>query len=187
MQSCSISDISSHLEQNCCKHTRFGTCLIVLSERFVSCVFSKSQNTYSTCSLQAGTFTSGRVKQRWPTSSHYIDTEPFVAFVLPTCNQSAARTTKLAKLTCALPFTLRFPFVVIEACLSPKVSVAQVTMDSRPRVFTRRTYHTFATCLLTSVYQAIFTALVATLTNILFSHNPCEAANDVILKCHIVK
>ena len=52
------------------------------------------------------------------------DTEPFVAFLRILGDQSATRSTTLSKLTCAvLPFTLRFPFVIIEACLSPKVSV----------------------------------------------------------------
>ena len=52
-------------------------------------------------------------------------TEPFLSFVRILDDQSGTLTTTLTMLTCALflTFTLRFPYVIIEAYLTPKVSV----------------------------------------------------------------
>jgi hypothetical protein len=51
-------------------------------------------------------------------------TEPFVAFVLLMSDHSAERTATLTKLTRALTLTSRFLFMIIETCVTPKVSVA---------------------------------------------------------------
>ena len=69
------------------------------------------------------------------------DREPFVAFLRISGDQSAARIATFTMLPRALLLTWGFLFVVIEACLTPKVSVAQVTRNSRRPRYTRRTSH----------------------------------------------
>jgi hypothetical protein len=49
------------------------------------------------------------------------ETEPFVTFLLRTCDQCATRTAKFTKFTCAILLTSRLLFVFIEACMTPKV------------------------------------------------------------------
>jgi hypothetical protein len=66
-------------------------------------------------------------------------TEPFVALLRIVDNHSATRSATLTKLTFILPFNYRFPFVVNKAYLTPKVTVAEVTRNSRSRRYTRRT------------------------------------------------
>ena len=68
-------------------------------------------------------------------------TEPFVGIVRISGDHIATPTATLTNVTRALIFTFRFLFMVISAHLTPKVSVALVTSNSRPRVLTRRTYH----------------------------------------------
>ena len=114
-------------------------------------------------------------------------TEPFVAFLRISGDQSATRPATLTKFTCALTFTLYFLFVIIEACLTPKVSVAKVTQNSRPRVFTWRTYYTFTTCLFASMYHAVFTAFVTTITKLLLRHSSCKVSYDMIVICYFFK
>ena len=100
-------------------------------------------------------------------------TEPFVAFLRIVGDQSDTRTTSLTKLTLTLPFTYRFPFVVLEACLTPKLSFAHLTRNSIPPVFTRNSYHTVTTCLLASVFHAISKPLLQT-SQTSFSHSACQ-------------
>ena len=114
-------------------------------------------------------------------------TEPFVTFVCIVCDQSATLTVTLTKFTCALHFTLCFLFVVIEACMTPNVSVAQVTSNSNPFRYTGRTYHSVATCLFARVFHTISTTFVTTLANLSFSHSACKVTYDVIVTCHLVK
>jgi len=77
--------------------------------------------------------------------------DPFVTFVRILGDQSATRISTLTKITRALPSTRCFIFMVIKACLTPKVSVAQLARNSRPRVFTSKNYHTVVSCLFASV------------------------------------
>ena len=60
-------------------------------------------------------------------------TEPFVAFMRIVFDHSAARTATLMKLARSLLLSMCFLLVVPEACLTPKMSVVQITRNSRPR------------------------------------------------------
>ena len=149
MQYCSICDVFSHLEQNCCKYTSFGTCSFVLSELFVSCVVSKLEKYVQ--HMLAG----GRHVHQWTHNTKMAglfilftcDTVPIVAFVRILFDQSASRSVILTKHKCALPFILHFHFVLIEAFQTPKVPFAYVTWNFSPCRCTRKTYYTVTTYL----------------------------------------
>ena len=114
------------------------------------------------------------------------DTEPYVAFVLRMCDQNATRTGTLTKITSALLPTSRFPFVLIEECLNPKLSVAQVTRNSRSRRYTGgsnlQSLHVFAI-----VFRAICTTFLTNFTNVSFSHSPCQVPYDVLVSRYLIE
>ena len=148
-----ISYTFSHFVQNCCRHTRLGTCTHTLSTSVVICVMSKSYNAYSTCSLEAGSY---RKQMTYFFVLITIDTESFVTLALLMCDQCGA-CTALANFACALISTTRS--VIIKAGLTPKISVETGAGYSKPCGYTRRVGHTVATCVIASVYVYFYTYL----------------------------
>ena len=114
-------------------------------------------------------------------------TEPFVAFVRIVDDQSATRIATLTKLTCALPFSLSFLFMVIEAfltllkCLLHRSQGILGPTDIQGG-FTIVTKYLFA-----GACKAVCTAFVTTLANVSFGHSPCQVPYDVIVTSNLVK
>ena len=113
-------------------------------------------------------------------------TEPLVAFVRVSGYQSAKRSATRSKLSCALPFSLFFLFVVMKHVWLLKC-LLQKSHGILGPAFLQAGRTIITTCLFASVYHAVFTDFVTTLTSVSFRHSPCQVAYDMIVTCYFVK
>jgi len=180
-----VSSTSSHIEQNCCTQTRFGTCNVALSKISYSRLSQNRRIHYLIAGWQHFFQRSHITQMTYFFIIITVLAISFITFMVFTYHEFSTRTA--TSLTLAHSFFLcRTYLVIIITILTSKVCITFVTRNSNTFECARKASHACATRLIAVVSSVASTTFAASLTDVLFCHITRQVCNHVIVPLDII-